>query len=739
MDSPSAQSQYRRLNEHFQACLELSPTERESYVSNLAATDADLGRDLSSLLRFHEEGSPPASPGTAAPVEKKSPRRTRRIRISAPVAILGAGGIVLAIVLGVQWYALAILERDLKQQMAGNLKAAIDLRVSNLRGWVAAQKQHAQKVLQEPGLVAEVTRLLESVREGDDRETQKKRLLAHPSVPAIAERMRRAPPEITDRGYMVLTPSGLLVAADFEALVGDTLSAAGAGYLGRVNLGETIVSRPYPDRFYSRILAAEPQHPVMYIAGPIRDAQGRVIAVGSFRFTPSRLYELLSAPVAEFVAFDAKGQVLSPLRDGGAPFQSLMRDPGVDLASGRKPVAPAESWPPTLMARSAVQELDGLDAEGHRDLRGREVVGAWTWLGEWEMGIGAQVPLDLVLAPAQPVRRANLALVAGLALVTAGLASAARFVRIRPRRKEAAFGAYVVERSIGKGGMAEVFLARHAFLRRPAALKILNEPRPDADTIQRFEREARLASTLAHPNTIQVFDFGETPDGRLYAAMEYVEGLTVAQFVALFGPPPVARAIQWLRQVAGSLREAHEVDLHHRDLKPSNIMVTARGGVADLVKVLDFGIACSAAPGNIDYTRTTSVIGTPAFLAPERIRSPQLLDARSDIYSFGAAAFYLVTGRNVFEGNSPIELIYQVMTAPRPQPSRLRGEALPAALERLILKCLSADLESRPSSVDEVEAVLESLAADHPWSLDQARDWWRENRERVTSFIRAAS
>jgi serine/threonine-protein kinase len=194
-----------------------------------------------------------------------------------------------------------------------------------------------------------------------------------------------------------------------------------------------------------------------------------------------------------------------------------------------------------------------------------------------------------------------------------------------------------------------------------------------------------------------------------------------------------------LKQIAGSLEEAHQLGLLHRDLKPSNIMVGSKGGLGDFVKVLDFGIACSVAGGGEDNTRSTALVGTPAFLAPERIRTPQLLDLRSDIYSFGAVAFHLLTGRNVFEGASPTELIYQVLSTPRPSPSQLRGETLPEPLEQLVLRCLAIDPELRPANFREILELLKTVAPTDVWSQDEARAWWSTNRDAVARFIQATS
>jgi serine/threonine-protein kinase len=324
-------------------------------------------------------------------------------------------------------------------------------------------------------------------------------------------------------------------------------------------------------------------------------------------------------------------------------------------------------------------------------------------------------------------------------LLTLGFLFPALLARFRRRcGKGSLLGSYVLEGPIGRGGMAEVFLGHHAVLGRPAALKLLHPDPSDAGTLARFEQEARLASRLEHPNLIQVFEFGETPEGRLYYAMEYVKGLTLAQLLALEGRLPLARILHLLRQIAEALEEAQRLGLLHRDLKPANVMVCARGGRADVIKILDFGIACSVSGEGEQAARSPDLLGTPAYMAPERILSMQQQDPRSDVYAFGALAFHLVTGRNVFEGASPAELIYQALTADRPSPSQFRGAQLPAPLEALIGNCLSLDPESRPSDFREVGDLLRTLETPDRWTPEDARAWWAANENRVAMFSGAA-
>jgi serine/threonine-protein kinase len=268
-------------------------------------------------------------------------------------------------------------------------------------------------------------------------------------------------------------------------------------------------------------------------------------------------------------------------------------------------------------------------------------------------------------------------------------------------------GQYTLEEKIGEGGMGQVYKAHHALLKRPVAIKLLKPELVDRENIVRFEREAQSASRLTHPNTIAIYDYGVTADGAFYYVMEYVAGRSLDSLVASDGPLPRTRAVHLLRQVCYSLREAHALGLVHRDLKPQNIMVSDRGGDIDVVKVLDFGLVKDITAPDSDRLTTSSVVaGTPLYIAPERLRDPRDNTFALDIYSWGAVAFFVLTGREVFQGVSVADLFYQVLNCEPPRPSQIAGVEIPAELDQLVLACLAKTPEQRPPSII---AVLERL------------------------------
>jgi eukaryotic-like serine/threonine-protein kinase len=283
-------------------------------------------------------------------------------------------------------------------------------------------------------------------------------------------------------------------------------------------------------------------------------------------------------------------------------------------------------------------------------------------------------------------------------------------------------GQYVLKEKLGEGGMGEVYLAQHVLLRRPCALKLIRPERAgDSKNLRRFEREVQATATLTHPNTVQVYDYGHTEDGTFYYVMEYLPGSTLEALVKQAGPLPPARAIHFLRQVCGALEEAHARGLIHRDIKPGNVMICERGGIPDVAKLLDFGRVLPPA-GDADDDKLTqdgTVAGTPAYLSPEQAGGEGTVDARSDIYSVGALAYLLLTGRPPFAGRTGMKMIaahlYEV-----PEPLSRHRPDVPADLEAVILRCLAKDPNAGFPDAASLNAALSSCAAAGQWTARDA-------------------
>jgi serine/threonine-protein kinase len=312
----------------------------------------------------------------------------------------------------------------------------------------------------------------------------------------------------------------------------------------------------------------------------------------------------------------------------------------------------------------------------------------------------------------------------GVGISVYGVAQAAALRKEAFEAKQ--FGRYRLQTKLGGGGMGEVYLAEHLLLRRPSVIKLIRPDRAaDPKMLRRFEREVRLMATLTHWNTVQVFDYGHTPDGTFYYVMEYLPGMNLQELVERHGPLSPGRAVYLLRQVCRGLREAHGVGLIHRDVKPSNVMVCERGGQHDVAKLLDFGLVRGPAEGAdaAHLTDEQTVIGTPAYLSPEQACGKPT-DARGDVYSLGATAYFLLTGRPPFVKPRAMEVIAAHITEP-PRPASECCAGLPDDLCAAVMRCLAKDPADRFPDVRALEMALAACACAADWDEDQAAGWWR--------------
>jgi serine/threonine-protein kinase len=274
-------------------------------------------------------------------------------------------------------------------------------------------------------------------------------------------------------------------------------------------------------------------------------------------------------------------------------------------------------------------------------------------------------------------------------------------------------GRYRVVEVIGRGGMGVVYRVEHLRMGKVAAMKVLHRDlAEDAEVIERFEREAAAISKLHHPHTVQVFDFG-TANGALYLIMEYVRGVDLARMIERDGPLPWSRAAPLLAQVCSALQEAHELGIVHRDLKPENVLITRTAGGRDYAKVLDFGLAKieqRQAPSTM--TDKQQIVGTPYFMAPEQIRGDDV-DARGDIYSFGALMFEVLTGTHLFDGGTAVGVLTKHLTAEPDAPSmRAPKMGIDPAVDHICRKALEKDPAKRWQTAAELGAAIEEVYAD---------------------------
>jgi eukaryotic-like serine/threonine-protein kinase len=632
---------------------------------------------------------------------------------------------LLLLAFGIGLWAYQRLHDSVLELRADNLQSLLEAEINALDLWVGELQHDALRIARRPEIVARVQSLLQTPNNADRAALLK--LLTAEDNGSGAD------------GVHVIDKRGVILASRFGHYAGLQLTPEVRARLAPVFSNRPTFIRPYHENERVMQLDAPSRFPLLWVEAPVQDRRGNAIAALGFGYRADQEFTRLfkaawPGRTGEIFSFDSNARLLSASRhaaparrdgasggtDSGTALSLYLRVPDPEAADASLTTLAHAA----LAGRHATDKQGGVLLEPYRSYTGRDVIGAWRWLPAYDMGIAIEMEAAETYAP---LRYLNIG-IAGV-LVVMLLVAASLFVRRETllRWFPAAarrVGPYQLIYQIGEGAISDVFLARHKYLKRPAALKILKLSASTDEWRARFEREVQLASRLNHPNTIAIYDYGLAGGGSFYYAMEYADGLSLAELVDHYGPIPAARTAHLLRQVCSSLAQAHAQNIIHRDIKPQNIMVCR--GAGDIVKVLDFGLVKQLDGDETrDLTRALRILGTPLYMSPERIRDARAADARADIYSVGAVGFFLLTGRRLFETDNDHDLTYQILHVPAPRPSAFAQQAVPAALEELLRSCLAKDPRERPASAQEVITVLDRVLAADVWTREQSETWWQ--------------
>ncbi len=292
---------------------------------------------------------------------------------------------------------------------------------------------------------------------------------------------------------------------------------------------------------------------------------------------------------------------------------------------------------------------------------------------------------------------------------------------------------YELVEKLGAGSMGEIWRGRHRRLDRDCAVKMLRKKAADWEDEQRFEREARVMAGLSSPHTVAIYDFGLRQDGSFYYVMELLDGIDLQKLVSRFGPLPARRVVHIMRQACHSLAEAHAAGLVHRDLKPANLILCRYGQDLDMLKLVDFGLAKEASPsaGRVKkLTRMRTVLGTAAYLAPESRAGSVHVDSRADLYGLACIAFWLLSGRMVFDEKNPIRMVQAHVSAVPPRVTEFAAD-VPPELDAIIDKCLAKKPEDRIQDARSLRKALETVCGDQGWTDEDAREWWKSHGDTI--------
>ncbi|WP_222435934.1 serine/threonine-protein kinase [Rubripirellula tenax] len=674
----------------------------------------------------------------------------RLIRRIAPwvVMLMAIGLVAAAILVGY------VLRESTRQLVRDSLRSNLSANVAALNGYFAERRREVDRIANDPAIAETATELI-SASSGRFEWT-----IADLPPTSALDSIDRSIDSSNTVGWALLDRDDQVIAASATALVGRRLPIPESAKQ-RVISGGSTICLPFQCSVGIRGDGpmSVPDWPMMAALGKV-ESDGKMVGTMAVLVDPAGAVSKLLAVArlgtsGETYLFDRNATMLTrsrfehQLRAAGrlasepnvtsanriavcVPGVETVRDATGSPAAADQSTKPIPHAALTLMADQATRGGTGDNVTGYPDYRGVDVVGAWTWLPQYEMGIASEMDAAEAYVPIRMLGRLVIGMLALATLMGAILVTLAIVLRRAYRRIAAGddaqrrIGHYRLGESLGRGGMGAVFRAEHDLLKRIVAIKVLDKESQSSVAVSRFEREAQMTAGLRHPNTISLFDFGQTDRGDYFYVMEYVEGITLQSLVNRFGHQPPARVIHLLLQICGSLSEAHAQGIIHRDIKPANLMISTEIGSQDTLKVLDFGLVKDVDPNRGDLSLTTAdgITGTPMYMAPETVRDATTSNHRSDIYAVGGVGYTLLVGKPMFEGDASVDICLKQLREDPIRPSDRIGVPLPDDLQNVLMSCLSKDPKFRPSSIEDLATSLHQCCDAGKWDDVDAKNWW---------------
>jgi len=660
------------------------------------------------------------------------------------------------------------IESTIKGNVSSGMQTLVDLEAEMLTKWFSVQESAAEALANDATVRRTVYQLFQTEQPASSP--------ASPDDPhkELAAELGPAMSAHDFDSYLLIDKSKRIVSATHAALVGEQGISEYEPFIDRALAGEAFVSPPFPSVVMMKDADGRSRMgvPTMYVCAPIRDPSFQVVGVLALQIRPEREFIPIlqlgrTGESGETYAFNEDGIMISNSRfdeelilmgllpdqpHSHSILQMSVRDPGVDMTRGFRPNRRRSQLPLTTMAADAIAGNSGLNVDGYRDYRGKNVIGAWRWLPKYQMGVAIEVDADQAFRPIVILQRTFLTIFILLMLCAIVIFAFTLIVaRLQRQSREAVIeaqqlGQYTLDQKLGEGAMGVVYKGHHSMLRRPTAIKLLHADKVNDTSIARFEREVQITCQLNHSNTIAIYDYGRTPEGVFYYAMEYLDGIDLQDLVNKYGTQSEARVIHILLQICGSLFEAHSQGLVHRDIKPANVMLNRRGCEPDVVKVLDFGLVkavdrTEGSPAN----EGSSMSGTLLYMSPESIQAPMTVDACSDIYAVGAVGYFLLTGKPVFEAANLVDLCQKHIEESPVPPSKRGNVKVSSQLEDAIMGCLEKSRAKRPQTARDLGILISKCAAASDWTIEEADRWWgrhergSENRDSTTSTAGSSS